>query len=132
MSCLCCLVVLLLAFLLAFPYLGNSTAYSAIAGLSTICLYISYVLPILCKLIYPKTCVRGPFHLGRFSVPINIISVLWVSFIVVLFVLPSVYPVTAKTMNYASVGVGALVIFAGLGYALSARYWFRGPIANVD
>jgi len=112
--------------------LGNSTAYSAIAGLSTICLYISCVLPILCKLIYPKTFVHGPFHLGRFSILINIISVLWVSFIVVLFVLPSVYPVTAKTMNYASVGVGALIIFAGLGYILSARYWFHGPIANVD
>jgi hypothetical protein len=112
--------------------LGNSTAYSAIAGLSTICLYISYVLPVVCKLVYPNIFVRGPFHLGQFSVPINIIAVIWVSFIVVLFVLPPVYPVTAKTMNYASVGIGTLIISAGLGYAFSARHWFRGPISNVN
>jgi hypothetical protein len=76
--------------------------------------------------------VRGPFHLGRFSIPINIIAVLWVSFIVVLFVLPPIYPVTATTMNYASVGVGAVIIFAGLGYAFSARHWFHGPVTNLD
>jgi hypothetical protein len=65
-------------------------------------------------------------------VPINILAILWVSFIVVLFVLPPVYPVTASTMNYASVGVGSVIIFAGLGYALSARHWFRGPVTNLD
>lgn len=122
----------LVAFLLALPYLGNSTAYSAITSLSTICLYISYILPIICKLIYSKRFVRGPFHLGPLSVPINILAVIWVSFIVVLFVLPPIHPVTASTMNYASVGVGAVIIFAGLGYALSARHWFRGPVTNLD
>lgn len=35
-------------------------------------------------------------------------------------------------MNYASVGVGAVIIFAGLGYAIWARHWFRGPITNLD
>lgn len=83
-------------------------------------------------MIYPKRFVHGPFHLGPLSVPINIIAVIWVSFIVVLFVLPPVNPVTASTMNYASVGVGAVIIFAGLGYALSARHWFRGPVTNLD
>jgi hypothetical protein len=76
--------------------------------------------------------VRGPFHLGPFSVPINIISIVWVSFIVILFVLPQVSPVTPNSMNYASVGVGAVIIFAGLGYAFSARHWFRGPVTNLD
>jgi hypothetical protein len=112
--------------------LGNTTAYVAITSLSTICLYISYILPIVCKLLYPNTFVRGPFHLGRFSILINVISLLWVCLIVVLFVLPPVYPVTAITMNYASVGVGSVIIFAGLAYFLSARYWFRGPITNFN
>jgi hypothetical protein len=80
----------------------------------------------------PRRFIRGPFHLGSFSIPINILAVLWVSFIVVLFVLPPVYPATAITMNYASAGVGAVIIFAGLGYALSARHWFRGPTTNLD
>lgn len=122
----------LIAFLLALPYLGNSTAYIAITSLSTICLYISYILPIICKLFYPNTFIHGPFHLGKFSKIINIISVFWVCFIVILFVLPPVYPVTFVTMNYASIGVGSVVIFAGLAYLFSAKYWFQGPINNVN
>jgi amino acid transporter len=119
-----------IAFLLALPYLGNTTAYIAITSLSTICLYISYILPIVCKLLYPHTFIRGPFHLGRFSTLINIIAFIWVCCIVILFVLPPIYPVTAVTMNYASVGVGSVIIFAGLAYYLSAKYWFQGPITN--
>lgn len=121
-----------IAFLLALPYLGNTTAYVAITSLSTICLYISYILPIICKLLYPKTFVQGPFHLGKFSKLINIISVLWVCLIVILFVLPTIYPVTFVTMNYASVGVTSVIVIAGLAYFFSAKYWFQGPINNVN
>ena len=39
-----------------------------------------------------KTFVRGSFHLGRFSILIGAISVLWVAFVTVIFVLPTVYP----------------------------------------
>lgn len=121
----------LIAVLLALPYLGNTTAYVATTSLSTISLYISYVLPVVCKLLYPHTFYRGPFHLGRLSTAINVVAVLWVCVIMVLFVLPPVYPVTAVTMNYASVGVGGVFVFAGLAYLLSARYWFRGPITTA-
>ncbi|CAF1035908.1 unnamed protein product [Adineta steineri] len=121
-----------IAFILSLPYLGNTTAYVAITSLSTISLYISYILPIICKLLYPNTFLRGPFHLGRFSIFINIIAVLWVCLIVILFVLPPVYPVTAVTMNYASVGIGCVLIFAGFAYFVSAKYWFRGPVTNVN
>jgi hypothetical protein len=108
------------------------SCYIAITSLSTICLYISYILPIVCKLLYPHTFIRGPFHLGRFSTLINIIAFIWVCCIVILFVLPPIYPVTAVTMNYASVGVGSVIIFAGLAYYLSAKYWFQGPITNLN
>jgi len=40
--------------------------------------------------------------------------------------------VTAVTMNYASVGVGSVILFAGLAYFLSAKYWFQGPITNLN
>lgn len=52
--------------------------------------------------------------------------------IIILFVLPPIYPVTAVTMNYASVGVGSVILFAGLAYFLSAKYWFQGPITNLN
>ncbi|CAF4287865.1 unnamed protein product [Rotaria sp. Silwood2] len=120
-----------IAFLLTLPYLGNTIAFVAITNLSTICLYISYILPIVCKLLYPNAFLRGPFHLGIFSTFINIIALLWICLIIVLFVLPPIYPVTAITMNYASVGVGSVIICAGCAYFLSAKYWFQGPITNI-
>ena len=121
-----------IAFLLALPYLGNTTAYIALTSLSTISLYISYILPIVCKLLYPNAFLRGPLHLGRCSPFVNIIALLWICLTIILFVLPSIYPVTAVTMNYASAGVGSVVLFAGFAYFLSAKYWFQGPITNVN
>ncbi|CAF1289408.1 unnamed protein product [Adineta ricciae] len=121
-----------IAFLPALLYLVNTTAYVAITSLSTICLYISYALPIGCKLFYPNIFLSGPFHLRKVSTLINMVAVLWVSVIVILFLLPPVHPVTAVTMNYASVGVGSVLIFAGLAYVLSARYWFYGPATNAN
>ena len=120
-----------IAFLLALPYLVNTTAYVAITSLSTICLYISYVIPVVCKLLYPNTFVRGPFHLGKYSTLINIVAVLWVCLISALFVLPPIYPVTGTTMNYASVGVASVILATGLGYLCSARHWFKGPATPV-
>lgn len=119
-----------IAFILALPYLVNTTAYIAITSLTTICLYISYIIPIVCKLFYSKTFVPGPFYLGKFSKFVNIIAIFWVCLIVILFILPPIYPVTAVTMNYSSVGVGSVIIFAGLGYFLSAKSWFQGPTTN--
>ncbi|CAF0904322.1 unnamed protein product [Adineta steineri] len=119
-----------IGFLLGLPYLINSTAYYAVISLCTICLYVAYGLPIFCKLISPVPFPRGRFHLGRFSSYINIIAIMWVMLIVVLFVLPPEYPVTATNMNYASVGFGTLLIVTSLTYMFSARYWFKGPHTN--
>ncbi|UJR11093.1 hypothetical protein I4U23_015275 [Adineta vaga] len=121
-----------IGFLLGLPYLINSTAYSAVTSLCTICLYVAYGLPILCKLFSPIAFPHGPFHLGRFSTYINIIALIWISLIVVLFVLPTEYPVTAINMNYASVGFGTVLIISSLVYIFSARHWFKGPRTNVS
>ncbi|KAJ3283244.1 hypothetical protein HDU79_009251 [Rhizoclosmatium sp. JEL0117] len=119
--------------ILALPYLGNSAAFTAITSIATIGLYISYGIPIACKLMNPHLFqTPGPFHLGRFSNIIGVISVLWILIISVLFVLPTTLPVTAVNMNYACVLVGAVLFGAGLTYAVSAHKWFKGPVTNID
>ena len=37
-----------------------------------------------------KHFVRGPFHLGAFSFPVAIIAVVWIMFIAIVFVLPTI------------------------------------------
>ncbi|CAF0929141.1 unnamed protein product [Adineta steineri] len=121
----------LIGFLFGLPYLVNSTAYTAITSFCTICIYVAYGLPILCKLLSPIAFSHGPFHLGRCSSYLNVIALLWICLIVVLFVLPPEHPVTATNMNYSSVGFGTILLVSSFVYIFSARHWFKGPRTNV-
>ncbi|KAF9308682.1 hypothetical protein BG003_010749, partial [Podila horticola] len=99
-------------FILGLPYIWSETAYSAIVSVNTIASSISYLIPILCRIILARdTFEPGPFNLGRFSTPIGIISSLWIICTSALFLCPTQAPVTAENMNYALV---PFVIVIGL------------------
>ena len=115
------------ALILGLPYLWNSTAYAAVTSIAVIGLYVAYVLPTFLRLRLGSAFQRGPWHLGRWSRPIGIISVVWVVFIFVLFMLPTASPITGKNFNYTVVAVVAVLGFAGIWWVVSARKWFTGP-----
>jgi amino acid transporter len=114
------------AFVLAIPSVVSDVAYVAVTSIAVIGLYIAYVLPILLRL-FARDFRRGPWHLGAWSRPIGIISVVWVIFISILFMLPTANPITLQTFNYTPfVVLGALVILS-VWWLASARNWFTGP-----
>lgn len=115
------------AFLLGLPALWNSTAYAAVTSVSVIGLYIAYVIPVYLRLRQGDTFVRGPWHLGRWSRPIGTVAVGWTALITVLFMLPTVSPITALSFNYTPVAVAVVLGFAGVWWLVSARRWFTGP-----
>jgi amino acid permease (GABA permease) len=115
------------ALILGLPYLWNSTAYAAVTSIAVIGLYVAYVLPTFLRLRLGSAFVRGPWHLGRWSAPIGIISIIWVVFITILFMLPTASPITWKNFNYTVIAVVAVLGFAGIYWAVSARKWFTGP-----
>src|ERR1700710_1144379 len=88
-----------LAFCLSLPSLGSSVAFAAATSIATIGLYISYGIPILIGLIYAKefNARKGPFNLGMLSRPIALVAVLWISFMTIIFCLPTANPVTSQT-----------------------------------
>lgn len=114
------------AFVLAIPTVFNFAAYVAITSIAVIGLYISYVIPIFLRL-RVKNFERGPWHLGAWSRPIGIISILWVVFISVLFMLPTINPVTLVTFNYTPVVVLGTLIILVVWWMVSVRHWFKGP-----
>jgi amino acid transporter len=114
------------AFILAIPTVFNFAAYVAITSIAVIGLYISYVLPILLRLLI-KNFQPGPWHLGRWSRPIGIIAVIWVIFISILFMLPAAYPITWVTFNYTPVVVLGTLIILIVWWTASVRHWFTGP-----
>jgi amino acid permease (GABA permease) len=111
------------AILLAAPALFNYTAYLAVTSIAVIGLYIAYVTPVLLRRL-DKNFKPGPWNLGKWSPVIGWIAVVWVVFIVVLFVLPPVYPITLDTFNYAPIAVVVVAALAGILWLTRGRKHF--------
>ena len=88
---------------------ASPIAANAVFALAAIALDLSYIIPITLKQIYknhPEVMFKpGPFYmgdgiLGRFC---NIMCIFWTLFVAVILSMPTVKPVTAQNMNYASV-----------------------------
>ena len=140
--CVCCVCINLIG-------LGSYTAIVAIFNLTAIALDWSYCIPIICKLAFGKF-ERGPFHLGKLSVPINIWSIIWTFFVTIIYIMPTIRPVTPQNvstlnpfrlpclianlpqMNYVVVLIAAVAIFS-IGYWYAAgRHYYIGPRNNVQ
>jgi len=115
------------ALILGLPYLWNNTAYVAVTSIAVIGLYVAYVMPTFLRLRLGSSFKAGPWQLGRWSRPIGIIACVWVAFIFVLFMLPTVSPINHTNFNYTVVAVVVVVGFAGIWWLVSAHKWFTGP-----
>lgn len=99
-------------------YMGSSTAYNAmVTGCITFLLF-SYAIPIVCLLLKGRNNIKhGPFWLGKFGLFSNIVTLCWTVFCAVFFSFPFTMPAESDTMNYASVVIVGLVLYAII-------YWF--------
>jgi len=111
----------------------SQAAFSSLAGASVIGLYTSYATPIFLRITSGRNKFKpGPFHLGKWYLPIGAIAVSWVTFIVVLLLFPGGEAVGAVGMNYAVVIIGAVFVFATVSWIVSAHKWFHGPVRTVN
>ncbi|KAK6606770.1 polyamine transporter tpo5 [Botrytis cinerea] len=97
--------------------------------------YIAFVFPIALKVFSAKGRFRpGPWNLGRFSTPIGVVAVGWVSLIIPILCFPSVTGADLNdlNMNYTCLIYGGTMTLAMCWYAISARKWFKGPKINVE
>lgn len=114
--------------LLGLIYFGSTAAFNAFTGVATICLSSSYALPIFISLINKRRHLKdAPYSLGRFGYALNIITTLWIVLAVVLFCMPTAIPVTASSMNYASVVFMGFFSISAVWYAIYGRKHFTGP-----
>ncbi|KAM3583407.1 hypothetical protein VKS41_004320 [Umbelopsis sp. WA50703] len=124
---------IVVAGILGVLFMVNSTAYTAIVSVNTIGSQMSYFIPILVRITSSrKTFAHGPWHLGKFSVPLGVISCCWLAFTCALFICPTEAPITAENMNYAVLPF-VVIMGASVGYYyFFARKWFTGPVRVVD
>jgi amino acid transporter len=106
--------------LLGLINLGSTSAFTAFVSVGVIALAVSYAIPIGISFLWNKRVEvsQARWNCGPVIGPVaNVLALVWIAFEVVLFSMPTALPVTAITMNYAS------VVFVGFG-VISAFWYF--------
>jgi amino acid transporter len=123
------IVAIVVTSLLAILITAYAAAYTVVTSISTITLYLAYVIPIALNWRNRRrgrgehaTPTTAPWSLGRWAPLVNGIAVAWVAFIVVVFALPP-NELVLWTMLLLAVALGAY-------WMLSARRRFIGPAAG--
>uniref|UniRef100_J3L7S0 Amino acid permease n=1 Tax=Oryza brachyantha TaxID=4533 RepID=J3L7S0_ORYBR len=91
-----------MAFVMALTSLGSQVAFQAMVSVTTLGLYIAYALPVFFRV----TTARRSFVPGRST--------------------------SGETVNYHPVAVGGVLLLSLAAWVLHARFWFQGPITNID
>ncbi|KAJ5549790.1 hypothetical protein N7461_004488 [Penicillium sp. DV-2018c] len=109
--------------LLGLINLGSSSAFTAFASVGVIALAAAYAIPIFLSLSNGRTEVhKAPWNCGRLvGTFANVIALSWIGFELVLFSMPTVLPVTAISMNYASVVFVGFLVISAVWYFAHAR-----------
>jgi amino acid transporter len=130
-------LAVVLAWLLVAPayWRGSAVAYYAVTSIAVIGLYIAYVLPTFLRLRAGKSFVPGRWNLGRWSLLVGYVAVIWVVFICIMLMMPQYSPgglgISFWTaFNYAPIAVAIVIGFAGIYWLVSARKWFKGPVVQ--
>ncbi len=119
----------------------SETAFDAITSITTIGYEISYMIPILLRITVARNSFKpSSFHLGSFSLPCGILSVMYLIFTSVIFLFPTAFSsngtLTAEVFNYTPVVVATVLIIAFIYWWLpkpyGARYFFVGPKRKED
>ncbi|CAF2837262.1 unnamed protein product [Rotaria sp. Silwood2] len=114
--------------LLLLLQLVSTTAFVAIIAITTLGFQISYFMPIFFRCTIARdTFQLGGFNLGRFSIPIAIISSIWLFITSIFMCFPTEYPVTKDNMNYTIVIISGIALIAVIYWLVSARHRFVGP-----
>ncbi|KAM5443233.1 choline transporter [Microsporum ferrugineum] len=119
--------------LLGLLFLGSSTAFNSMVTACIVLLYVSYVIPVVCLLIKGRNNIpHGPFWLGNFGLAANIVLLAWTLFTLIMYSFPSVYPVTAGTMNYVSVVYFVVIVIIIADWFLRGKREYRGQTARHE
>ncbi|KAK3068899.1 hypothetical protein LTR53_013177 [Teratosphaeriaceae sp. CCFEE 6253] len=124
-----CLVSVVIV-LLSLINIGSSITLFAILSLSTLALYITYLIPIgllILKRLRKEHIDFGPFTLGSFGIWINLFAFAFGVFIVIFLPFPATTPVNATTTNYAGPVFLGLVMVALIDWFARGRNHYVGP-----
>lgn len=75
--------------------------------------------------------IPGPYSLGTWSIPLNIIGLIFLLFASITFNFPIFSPVNKDNMNYTSAAIGVIALISIVTWLTTGRKHFTGPRINV-
>lgn len=129
----------IISFLCMLPLI-NETLFTAIISVSTLCLQVSYLIPIILRITVARNSfIKNPrYNLGSHFFWIGTLSCIWLLITSIILMLPNLRDeqgnVTLKNFNYCSVMflivISFLLIYWFFPAPFGARYHFTTP--NLD
>jgi amino acid transporter len=135
------MLICFLALVLALPAWSGDAffVYAAVTSVATIGLYVAYILPVYLRLRAGTSFDPGPWSLGRWHKPINVLAIIWVIFICILFIMPVTDAgvwwgddFDYKSANYAPIVFLIVLTSVTVWWHTSAKKWFKGPRRTID
>jgi hypothetical protein len=138
------LLVVVLALLITIPALfgnkaGLPVAFFAVTSITTIGLYIAYILPVFLRWRMGSKFEPGVWNLGKHYKWINAIAIVWVVICVIIFCLPTspgAVPWDSgfswSDFNYAPVVTIVLALGVWIAWVAGANKTFKGPVRTID
>lgn len=126
----------LITSLLSLINIGSTAAFNAFLSLTTIGFYFSYGIPTVLFAIrrFSKSnpIVFGPWNMGIIGLPVNILAVMFCTFLVIFLPFPTTLPVTAQNMNYAAPIFIGVILVALIDYAIGGHRKYVGPVTEIE
>jgi amino acid transporter len=125
-----------LSWALMLPTLWNGAiGYLVGTSVAVIGLFLAFAIPIALRLRKGDAFEHGAWSLGKHYKWIDTLAVVWIAFITILFLMPTVPTgIPWKTgydwnvVNYAPVTLGVVLLAVWIWWMASARKWFKGPV----
>lgn len=121
--------------LLGLINIGSSIAFNAIISLTTSAYLSSYLLPItlmIIKRLRGEKIKFGPWTLGRWGLPVNIVAACYTFITVIFAFFPPLVPIDAVSMNYACVVYGGVILLGIVYYFAWGHRSYMGPSIELD
>lgn len=120
--------------LISLINIGSTTALYAVLSLSSLALYVSYIIPIsllVLKRLRKEDIQFGPFTLGKWGLGVNLFALAFGIYIIIFLPFPASPDPTASSLNWAGPVFGFLLLIALADWVFRGRFYYDGPRREV-
>ncbi|EGX88450.1 amino acid permease, putative [Cordyceps militaris CM01] len=125
-----------ISILLSLINIGSTVAFSSLVSLGSGTLMVSYIVCIGCfmwRRWAGEPMPPGPFSLGAWALPVNIIALCYLALVFIIAFFPAVPlpELNAAGMNWSSLIFAVVVVWAIAYYFIWSRQVYEGPVKFV-